>query len=569
MTLSITEQVRIARNSAFLRDVSEEFALFTVTGPDAEEFLGRLTPHDVGAIPSGEGRPNAILDKRSAVIALFDLFRVEEGFLLLSERRLAPVIRAHFENLRFTEDLVLGDTYEGALLVLEGPEAAAALAETLSGAAALPSLGAARVLPHSFTGDEGFLIVAGRGEEESIRGSFRSRRALAEEAFQVGPEAFDILRIEAGVPRHGRDYDETTLVLELPHGDDEICTNNRCYPGQEIVARIRSRGAVKKRMVGLRFDKVVHLENEAPLFLEGEDVGELRSRAPFEGETIALAYVRKPHYSDLGMTFDFEISGTKVQATIVRLPFRVAGAVREAAEREYAAGMEAFHGDDFESAGRHFRRAVRINPADPDLFEALGLAIERSGDVDGAIRANLDFAKAHPAAFMAHTNLSRLYMLKGMKEKAESAMAESTILQMRLAARTAESRRKVEARRKASAARESAAKIEIFDEVLKIDAGDEVANFGIGKHYLDAGDWDGAIRHLTVATGRNSTFSAAFGLLGEALARAGRTEEAIEVLERGIAAAEMKGDLQPLGRMRKWLEKIDHGTTNAAGDPGG
>ena len=66
----------------------------------------------------------------------------------------------------------------------------------------------------------------------------------------AGPEALEILRIEAGQPRLYADLDETVLPAEVGL-DAAISTTKGCYTGQEIVARMASQGRAKHRLVGL------------------------------------------------------------------------------------------------------------------------------------------------------------------------------------------------------------------------------------------------------------------------------------------------------------------------------
>ena len=69
----------------------------------------------------------------------------------------------------------------------------------------------------------------------------------------VGAEAQNILRIEAGIPRYGVDFNEDNLLLEVGI-DYAVSFNKGCYLGQEVVERIRSRGHVNKKLCGLLID---------------------------------------------------------------------------------------------------------------------------------------------------------------------------------------------------------------------------------------------------------------------------------------------------------------------------
>jgi aminomethyltransferase len=111
-------------------------------------------------------------------------------------------------------------------------------------------------------------------------------------ATPVGFEALELLRVAAGIPAFGQDIRER----DLPQETSQLRALNfakGCYVGQEIVERIRSRGAVHRQFSGFE------IEGQAPapgtkLQAGGKDVGELTSVAALpEGRTIALGYVRR------------------------------------------------------------------------------------------------------------------------------------------------------------------------------------------------------------------------------------------------------------------------------------
>ena len=78
-------------------------------------------------------------------------------------------------------------------------------------------------------------------------------------ASPCGHEAAEILRIEAGIPRFGIDMDETKVVTET-NLDDAVSFTKGCYIGQEIIARIKYRGHVAKKLTGVLLEQKVALE---------------------------------------------------------------------------------------------------------------------------------------------------------------------------------------------------------------------------------------------------------------------------------------------------------------------
>ena len=73
--------------------------------------------------------------------------------------------------------------------------------------------------------------------------------------------------------------------------------------------------------------------------------------------------------------------------------------------------------------------------------------------------------------------------------------------------------------------------------------------YSLGNEYLKLGDLERAIEHLAAATRLDPRYSAAWKLQGKALQARGRPDEAIAVLDQGIAVAEAKGDIQAAKEM--------------------
>lgn len=83
-----------------------------------------------------------------------------------------------------------------------------------------------------------------------------------------------------------------------------------------------------------------------------------------------------------------------------------------------------------------------------------------------------------------------------------------------------------------------------------------LVRFSLGGEYLKRKELDRAIEHLRQAVAHDPRYSAAWKLLGQALAESGRKDEAIAAYERGIQAAQEKGDLQAAREMRVFLKRL-------------
>lgn len=80
--------------------------------------------------------------------------------------------------------------------------------------------------------------------------------------------------------------------------------------------------------------------------------------------------------------------------------------------------------------------------------------------------------------------------------------------------------------------------------------------FGLGNEYLKCGDAATAVAHLRRAVAIDPGYSAAWKLLGKALAAAREEDAALAAWREGIAAAERKGDKQAMKEMRVFAQRL-------------
>lgn len=92
-------------------------------------------------------------------------------------------------------------------------------------------------------------------------------------------EDFERFRVCQGIPIYGKDIGEDTIIAEVPYFQDAISYTKGCYPGQEIIARLASRGGnVSKRLMGVEVMDTQGLKNkEVDVIYQGEVVGRLTS----------------------------------------------------------------------------------------------------------------------------------------------------------------------------------------------------------------------------------------------------------------------------------------------------
>jgi aminomethyltransferase len=173
------------------------------------------------------------------------------------------------------------------------------------------------VVRASHTGMDGFDLVVNTNDAGRLWDALQVAGARP-----VGHDALEILRTEAGVPRYGVDMDDTNVVTEAAL-DDAVSYTKGCYLGQEIIARIKYRGHVAKKLAGIAFTKAVRVEAGAAIrSMDDKEIGRLTSVAysPHLGRTIALGYVK---YDYLGSGTPVKVTSERVdlEAFVTALPF--------------------------------------------------------------------------------------------------------------------------------------------------------------------------------------------------------------------------------------------------------
>jgi folate-binding protein YgfZ len=149
--------------------------------------------------------------------------------------------------------------------------------------------------------------------------------AAPEGARRCSLDAYEAVRIEAGIPAMGRELDERTIPAEAGVVERSVSFTKGCYTGQELVARIDSRGGnVPRHLRGV----VVAAESAPPVGaavqVDGKDVGSLTSVAVSPGleAPVALAYVGRAVVPPAEVRVAWD--GGQASARVETLPLRSA-----------------------------------------------------------------------------------------------------------------------------------------------------------------------------------------------------------------------------------------------------
>jgi folate-binding protein YgfZ len=291
---------RAARDAVGVVDRSD-LGVVDVGGRDRAKFLHALLSNDIASLAPGQGCAAALLDVHGKPQVLLVVWALDDRLLLLTPPAMGESTVAALDHYLFAEKVVLADaTGERALLMLVGP-AADETVKRLTGV--VPPDGAWSHVAGSLDGIEARVVRGGEFDERevwlAVPSADRTRAwdaVVGAGARPLGAAALESLRIEAGTPRWGTDVDATVLLPEIPF-ERLVSHTKGCYPGQEVVVRIRDRGHVNRHLRGLLLEGDAIPPHGAEVLADGAVVGQVTSATRSLGlqRPIALAFVKRQH----------------------------------------------------------------------------------------------------------------------------------------------------------------------------------------------------------------------------------------------------------------------------------
>jgi folate-binding protein YgfZ len=241
-------------------------------GRDAVTYLQGQLSQDLGSLAVGDSTRAFLLEPQGKVVAWVRVTRTadEELVLDLDAGFAAPALE-RLERFKIRTDCTF-EPFDWGCVAVRGPKTETVRADSLALAAGWPGL-------------EGVDLL---GPDVAIPENVR----------ECGVDAYDAVRIEAGVPAMGAEITEATIPHEVGRWvvDGSVSFTKGCYTGQELVYRIDSRGGnVPRRLRGIVVGTNVLPPTGAEVMSGGKAVGTLTSvgeslerRAP-----VALALVHR------------------------------------------------------------------------------------------------------------------------------------------------------------------------------------------------------------------------------------------------------------------------------------
>ncbi len=301
-----------ARSGAVVIPRSHEGRVRAV-GRDRLDLLDRMSTNDLTGMAVGEARPTVLTTPIGRMVdVLWVLNRGDTALYLTSPGRATAVRKWLAGHIFFRDEVKFEDAWSAlGQLGIYGPRAGA-VAEALAG-------GAESLDENRFVEREGLIVLRRDGEgytviAPSVGLGAAWDQAAAAGAVPAGEDTYQTLRLAAGRPYGGHEITEDYIPLEANLWQAVSFTKG-CYIGQEIIARMESRGKLARRLSGIKLDAPIV---EGSQVLVGDMVaGKVTSAGVIPGlGPAALAYL-KSAAAEPGT----RVTVSGVSGTVVTLPF--------------------------------------------------------------------------------------------------------------------------------------------------------------------------------------------------------------------------------------------------------
>ena len=283
-----------ARETAVLTDRSD-LGTILISGETRFDLLNRMSTQKVQSMNKGEGTATILTTDIGRIVDRLLLYATGSTiYALTGENNCDAIIRYLMRFVFFQDDFHMQDiSQETAVFGVYGPQARQTLAEAGFSDGDLRMQNLRQV---QFGDVSAYLHRTDPilGDGYFVMGEEKDRAALWQRLLDAGlvvaeADAFDYLRIEAGLPRFGRELTGDYIPLEANLWAD-VSFNKGCYIGQEIIARMESRGKLAKKLV--QFTAAAPVEPGSDIQANGKNAGTVTSTAVGPNGTIGLGYVK-------------------------------------------------------------------------------------------------------------------------------------------------------------------------------------------------------------------------------------------------------------------------------------
>lgn len=268
--------------------------ILRIKGETRLDLIHRMSTQAVKQLKSGQGTATILTSDIGRIIDRLILYATSDTvYALTGEHNSDTIARYLMRYVFFNDDFQLEDVSEQtAVYAIYGPQSQATLQE-MGLQADLPlhhwnqqPLGNLEIYLHRtdpLFGD-GYFLMCQATDKEAVK-----QQLLDAGLPEANADTFDHLRIAGGLPRFGHEITGDYIPLETNLWNDVSFTKG-CYIGQEIIARMESRGRLAKKLVSLRASDPLTTTDIRTS--DGKQAGTITSTSTHNRETVALGYIK-------------------------------------------------------------------------------------------------------------------------------------------------------------------------------------------------------------------------------------------------------------------------------------
>ena len=283
-------------------------AKLRLTGADTFRFINGQITNDLRKLSESAAIEACVLNAKGKLNAQIFITTLGESFLIDADPELREMLRARLERYVIADDVQIEDvTDEFSLFHVLATDP--------------PKRERDRITSARRFATTGWDILSDSGRHESVQ------QELASAYLFIDSEAADVMRIEQGLPRWGRELTEEIIPIEANLEQRTIDYEKGCYIGQEVISRIKMSGQTNKRLCGLISLNDMPLQRGMKLVApsaSGKEAGWITSttRSTRLGKEIALGYVKRGfnHPATKLEALSLEPGGA-IPVEVVSLPF--------------------------------------------------------------------------------------------------------------------------------------------------------------------------------------------------------------------------------------------------------
>lgn len=285
--------------------------ILRLTGPDSRTLLQGLISNDITSLTPGHALYAALLTPQGKYLFDFLLYDSPGGILLDGELARVPALLQRLSMYRLRANVAMENASdELCLLAVTGADAAERLGLPPSAAAARTEGDAVLAVDPRLVELGGRVVLPRSGVD-----SFIAAHGLTPAPFTD----YDRLRLSLGVPDGSRDLIvDKSLLLESGFEElNGVSFTKGCFVGQELTARTKHRGLVKKRLLPVEVTGALPPAG-TPITLGERDAGEVRSGV--DGMALALLRLEQLAVTGKGPLLAGEATLTPQPPAWLRLP---------------------------------------------------------------------------------------------------------------------------------------------------------------------------------------------------------------------------------------------------------